>query len=375
MKRERNSKIILPVLIIVFGLFNTLPSPVLAESGIYDRIGIIPEHGLHGAVPEENIDLFTGNMTLKFLDIHLPGPNGFDLEIWRVYNSKTVSDHFTHITPGYIQEPNSWVGLGWSLHMGRLHHASSNAPTIEFPDGRQETAHYNLDLNAYITRNFLKLKWEDGDWHLHLKNGTVWTFGHSAVISYGATSDTVFMVTKIKNSFGHEINVVYTTAKPIIEKITDSMGREVLFEVDDPNQSYPKLDKIKIKNANGQWTTFDYTVDPFPCSTYYKLSAFKPPEIPASTYDYYCDASNRYFELQTLNTGLGGTYQYEYEDHIFYFFSNALSTRVIKTKRIKFSPSDSYKTWNYTYPSYQNVSTGGVRQFYDTLFFKALYSQ
>jgi len=63
-----------------------------AESGIYDRIGIIPEHGFHGAVPEENIDLFTGNLTLRFLDIYLPGPNGLDLKLWRIYNSKILKD-------------------------------------------------------------------------------------------------------------------------------------------------------------------------------------------------------------------------------------------------------------------------------------------
>ena len=66
-----------------------------AGSAIYDRIGIIPEHGLHGAVPEENIDLFTGNLTLRFLDIHLPGANGLDLNIWRVYNSKIIRDRIS----------------------------------------------------------------------------------------------------------------------------------------------------------------------------------------------------------------------------------------------------------------------------------------
>ena len=49
------------ILIILFSTF-----PLMAESDIYDRIGIIAEHGLHGAVPEENIDLFTGNLTLRF---------------------------------------------------------------------------------------------------------------------------------------------------------------------------------------------------------------------------------------------------------------------------------------------------------------------
>jgi hypothetical protein len=45
------------------------------ESGIYDRLGIWPESGYHGAFPEEHPDLFTGGLCLKFLDIWLPGPN------------------------------------------------------------------------------------------------------------------------------------------------------------------------------------------------------------------------------------------------------------------------------------------------------------
>ncbi|HLP45033.1 MAG TPA: hypothetical protein VK469_03765, partial [Candidatus Kapabacteria bacterium] len=79
-------------LIISFFLVNLAPLTLYGVSGIYDRIGIIPGHGLHGAVPEENIDLFTGNLTLRFQDIRLPGPNGFDTVVWRVYNSKILRD-------------------------------------------------------------------------------------------------------------------------------------------------------------------------------------------------------------------------------------------------------------------------------------------
>lgn len=76
--------------VIAFFLFELIVFILNAESGVFDRIGIIVEHGKHGAIPEENIDLFTGNLTLKNLDINLPGPNGFDLNIWRVYNSKIL---------------------------------------------------------------------------------------------------------------------------------------------------------------------------------------------------------------------------------------------------------------------------------------------
>ena len=77
---------------VLISVFISIVLPLFPESGIYDRIGIIPEHGFHGAVPEENIDLFSGNLTLRFQDIRLPGPNGFDVVVWRVYNSKILRD-------------------------------------------------------------------------------------------------------------------------------------------------------------------------------------------------------------------------------------------------------------------------------------------
>ena len=133
-----------PRMVLRFALFFLLLSSLSLllhpESGIYDRIGIIAEHGLHGAVPEENIDLFTGNLTLRNLDINLPGPNGFDLKIWRVYNSKILKDRLQGSAWGLQQEPYSWVGYGWSMHMGMVHNCTSNTPVIEFPDGRRETA-------------------------------------------------------------------------------------------------------------------------------------------------------------------------------------------------------------------------------------------
>jgi hypothetical protein len=97
-----------------------LQTTLSAESGIYDRIGIFPENGSQG-VGEESINYFNGNLTLKFLDIHLPGPNGLDLNIWRIYNSKLAEDSTGWNLAQFNQEPVGWVGLGWSLHMGRVH--------------------------------------------------------------------------------------------------------------------------------------------------------------------------------------------------------------------------------------------------------------
>ena len=327
-----------------------------AESGVYDRIGIITEHGLHGAVPEENIDLFTGNLTLKNLDIHLPGPNGFDLDIWRVYNSKILKDRFPGSAWGIQQEPYSWVGIGWSLHMGRLHYSNTETPVIEYPDGRWETAYHNIDnYETFITRDFTKL--DKSNWKVYFKNGTIWTFGALANINFGSlTQEQVRVVTQITNSYGHQINITYDSSlSPRMSEITDSMGRTVTFIID---SALGKLEQIKIKNSNGSFVYYNYSVGEFN-GDYYRLDSFDPPVLPAVTYEYGSGLTSNW-ELLAVNTSYGGSMEYEYADHTFYNQVYALQTKVISEKRIKFSSGSASKTWTYSYPSYNNTATGTV---------------
>ncbi|MCK4762653.1 MAG: hypothetical protein KAW12_10690, partial [Candidatus Aminicenantes bacterium] len=326
-------------------LFFILIMPVWAESGIFDRIGMIPEHGFHGAVPEENIDLFTGNLTLRFKDIVLPGPNGFDLVVRRVYNSKIYRDDFASPDNTMQQDPYSWVGLGWMMHMGRVHNYYSDEPSIEFPDGRWETA-YPTGTD-HITKNFSK--YDTLNSKLYFKDGSTWTFGASAFIN----GSSVKLVTEIENPYGYKIQVFYRQQTPILEKIIDSMNREVLFYTDDSMPADPRLKEIKVKNSSGQLVTYRYNVDQFPVTGCYRLASYDPPVISASEYFYneYNDAGK--YTLSQINTPFGGTMQYEYDPHKFYFYGYGLYTHVVTSKKIKFSPTDTYKTWSYKYPDYQ----------------------
>jgi len=329
-----------------------------AESGIYDRIGIISEHGLHGAVPEENIDLFTGNLTLKNLDIHLPGPNGFDLNIWRVYNSKILKDRLLGSAWGIQQEPYSWVGLGWSMHMGRLHSGNTETPVIEYPDGRWETAYRNIndDGTTFLTRDFAKL--DKSSWKLYFKDGTVWTFGALADVQFAnMVTEQVRVVTQITNSYGHQINITYDIAgSPRMKTITDSMGRTVNFTLE--NNTLNKLNYISVKNATGTIVYYDYTVDEFN-GDFFKLTAFDPPVLNPVTYVYGNGLTSNW-ELLAVNTSYGGRMEYEYADQTFYYQVYALQTKVIREKRIRFSSTSDFKTWTYSYPSYYNTATGTV---------------
>lgn len=344
-------------LVIVVGLSITLGT-AYGQSGIYDRFGIIAEHGFHGAVPEENLDLFTGNLTLRFLDINLPGPNGLDLKIWRVYNSKILKDLIPGSAWGIQQEPYSWVGLGWSMHMGRIHYYDqlpAVMPVIEFPDGRWETAWLSTDSTCCYTRDFLK--YDQNNYQLYFKDGTVWTFGQVGTIYYSGSTEMVRMVTRIENSHGQRIDITYQTGLTTISKITDSLGREVNFVT--TGTTYPKLDHIYVKDAQGSTQNYYYSVGTFPYGGYYQLTSYEPPEIPASNYTYYNGQSNHY-ELTGVNTSYGGSMTYSYDYHTFYFYVNSLTSRVVTQKTMKFSPSGTTYAWSYTYPSYQNSATGTV---------------
>jgi len=338
---------------LVLFLVPCIVNGLYGQNNIYDRIGIITEHGLHGAVPEENIDLYSGNLTLRYLDISLPGPNGLNLNIWRVYNSKMVKDRETGGGLTFLQhEPYSWVGMGWVVHMGRVHSYDSDMPTIEFPDGKWETAYVNKNGPDYVTKSFLR--YNRNNHKLYFLDGTVWTFDEIRNITYEGRTESVRLLTKIENSFGQSITVTYKSGLPVLNIITDALGRIVTFNTD-TNPTYPKLTQIVVKNYLGTNATYNYTVGTF-AAGYYKLDSFRPPELStSSTFAY-----NSNYELTTVNTCYGGTLEFTYADQNFYFDGNFHSTRVVAQKRIRFVSGGQWKTWIFSYPSYQNSETGTV---------------
>ncbi|NTV79799.1 MAG: choice-of-anchor D domain-containing protein [Candidatus Aminicenantes bacterium] len=342
---------------IVFGLcvwgFGT---GLYGQSGVYDRVGVIPGHGSHGSLPEENIDLFTGNVTLRYRDVFLPGPNGLDVEVWRVYNSKILKD-WQSGQPGVQAYHKSWVGIGWTMHMGMVHQETSSTPVIEFPDGRLETAFLDKNdaLNRYITRDFLRY---DKTFHeLYFQNGVIWKFGATATIYRADGSvDPVRLVTEIKSSYGHKIVIAYNPSTPqippTIKTITDSFGRVVTFS---SSGTPRKLQSISYKYTSTQYRSINYSVGTFG-NGYTKLNEVWPPCLPLTRLEYY-DGT---YELKKITTSYGGELEYIYDDHGFYFGSTLFNSRVMIQKKIRFNPGEDQFVWNYGYPDYNGVISGDV---------------
>jgi len=241
------------------------------------------------------------------------------------------------------------------MHMGRLYDPSSSNPVLEFPDGRRETLYSdNYGTGKLINRDFLK--YDKNTNQLYFKDGTIWTFGATATVYFGdGTSKTARLVTKIQNSYGHTITITYKIwnliTRPVISKIIDSMGREIIFTSTD--ETHPKLQKISLKNAAGNDIDYMYTVDSFP-NGFYKLVSIKKPVIPASSYQYYEDT----YELKTITGEYGGSLEYLYGTHVFKFSGINIASRVVTHKKISFNSGEAPNVWNFSYPTYSGTTEG-----------------
>jgi hypothetical protein len=96
-----------------------LAAPLLQGADpIFDAKGFDPEREFLSELPFEHVDPMTGNLLLTFTDLTLPGNAGFDLRVQRTYNSKIYENYTSGGWVGFRED--SWAGIGWSLHFGRV---------------------------------------------------------------------------------------------------------------------------------------------------------------------------------------------------------------------------------------------------------------
>ena len=201
---------------------------------------------------------------------------------------------------------------------------------------------------------------------LYLQNGVIWTFGVARTITRAdGTSDPVRLVTKIENAFGQHIDIAYNSSSPTISTITDGFGRVITFT---STGTPRRLTRISHKYTATQNRIVNYTVGTF-ANGYTRLISVQPPCSPVMAFEYFYDATLRYFELKKLTTSYGGVIEFAYEDHAFYLGLIQIHSRVLAQKKIAYNSGDEPAVWDYAYPSYYGVSTGTVNvlgPIYDT---------
>lgn len=214
-----------------------------AADPIFDASGATVRRPMETQLPFEHVDPLTGNLLLTFTDLALPGNGGLDLVIQRTYNSKAV--YYNWALNGNTLGEDTWAGLGWSLHMGRIRWVSGadiQGP-MELPDGSQHKFFRHIDGSGkQITRDFWVLDKSATPPTVSLPNGLVYEFGGPIVfLPAGSGPDNSYLyVTKIRDSFGNSITVNYMTGasdpkdgiSSIVQDLRGSQTRTVTFTLD-----------------------------------------------------------------------------------------------------------------------------------------------
>jgi YD repeat-containing protein len=212
-----------------------LASTGLAQTGyddpFYDYLGQNSFRESQPNAPREIFDPFTGNFSLVYTDLYLPGNGGLDLKIMRVYNSNICRPY----GPYWVHVPDFWIGLGWSMHMGRLvYPENSDYRYLEMPDGSTHKFYGDLQHpEQWISKEYWILR-QNGDFYEVLfPNGQKWVFDSYL---YGTIPDPgspirYYPTKTICDPMNNTISIHYETVngQPRIEEIFDSCNRWIWF--------------------------------------------------------------------------------------------------------------------------------------------------
>lgn len=326
--------------------------PLSAQDPVFDAKGFQPNREFFSQLPFEHIDSMTGNLLLTFTDLVLPGNAGFDLRIQRTYNSK-IYDLYTNVG-GYSLDEDSWAGLGWTLHLGRVLNPNNpnSAPIIEMPDGSRHQLYRHLDgnTNHYITKDYWTYDNVFQFPVLRLPNGLKYTFGHSQGGPY--------YVTTIEDPFGNKVVVTYATPPAPADVITSvsqqlvgGQTRTIQFTYNAtlPGPQGPQAaGSLATMSFSGR--TWTYTQKLMSFVSYTLLTKVQAPIGPPWAFGYNETNPATQFVLEHVDTPNGGELDYTYTPQVFYIGSSVVYSPAI-TKRQTSGRDVPAGTWAYVYSS------------------------
>jgi YD repeat-containing protein len=342
------------------------PSLRAAPHPVLDAKGFQPTRDLVNELPFEHIDPMTGNLLLTFTDLVLPGNAGFDLRIQRTYNSK-IYETYSNIPGGNTFGEDSWAGIGWILHFGRVLNAGhpTNPGPLEMPDGSQHPLHRHMDNGPthYITKDLWTYN-SAVPAVLRLPNGVTYTFGR-----YAQVTNTLY-VTEIEDPFGNRIEVNYHSNPQLPDVITsveqhlvgEQSPRIVTFTYLEtmPTPQGPQfVGSLDTMTFSGRiWRYKQQLLNPI--STYTELFEVKPPLGPPWKFGYeHADPLSLQI-LDHIETPNGGKLDYVYVPQLFQMGSNFVYSPAI-TSRQTSGWDVLVGTWTYAYSSSVNSLETEIR--------------
>jgi YD repeat-containing protein len=278
--------------------------PAFAQT-VFDQNGFGANHDSYTVLPYEYVDPLSGNLILVVNDLTLPGNAGMNLSIQRVYNS-AVYPNYKNGGDKTLEE-DSWAGIGWRLHFGRVLHENDGQQTqIELPDGSRHPLYHANTSDGWTTKEFWV--YNKSTHMLKLPNGVVYTFGRSVYLMLNGMLQNVQYVTEMRDPFNNVISFTYFDASgppdgvaQIHQDLGQGQSRDVTFTYD------PTLRSLQSMSYNGM--TWTYTQQAFGPSGYSKLTGVQPPAGLPWGYDYLEPSG---YALTQMNVPGGGTVNYTY---------------------------------------------------------------
>lgn len=334
------------ILVLSFVVGILFPSLACMAEELYDRPGFDPNRETYSLSDIEHIDPFTGGLIATFEDMRLPGNAGLDFVVQRTFNSKSICDtwlysELTGCTTCAQQAKESWVGLGWTLHFGKLYKdnidTGPDVHIIEMPDGSRHEAYPNVNSPNYITKDYWLLDASVSSPVLTLTDGTKIFFGHFAGVSDN-NAYREYYATKIQDVFGNAIIIDYCEPDDsadsydsygAISNVVDSLGRTTQFQLTSATiGDIYRLDKIV--RPDGKEVDFEYILDG--PSQQVLLDKVVPPVGAPWNYDYEQGDTNTLHDLKSITTPHGGIISYTYDTAVLIFNGFERGFRVTETK-------------------------------------------
>jgi hypothetical protein len=330
-----------------------------AADAVFDAKGFNPNREFASELPFEHVDPMTGNLLLTFTDLVLPGNAGFDLRIQRTYNSK-VYENLNSLGGYTLSTEDSWAGLGWTLHFGRVWNPSSSqpGPLIEMPDGsRHATFHHkDGDSNHFMTRDYWTYDRNAASPVLRLPNGVRYTFGRSVVFG----PQNVLFVTRIEDAFGNNVTIDYyegagvppDAVRTIQQRLSSTEVRTVSFTYDPtllrPDGQPTATGSLRSMTFLGRQWNYQQTTMPY--FGYTLLAGVQPPVGPGWGFEYYDMSGATPWLMKRITMPGGGRVDYAFTPQAFNVGSGVIYTPSLLSRSTS-GPDVVPGTWQYAYNS------------------------
>jgi hypothetical protein len=245
----------------------------------------------------------------------LPANGGFDLRIQRSCNSKIFTDYQFF----YLNE-DSWAGLGWTLHLGRVLLGGDRA-VIEMPDGSHHPVYSFANFLDTVTKDFWRYDASRNPPVLSLPNGVRYYFGHVGNIL--ADGRGTLYVTRLDDPYGNVVTITYAVAsdpnaprdaiRQITQHLENGRTRTVMFDYEPALKSLRRME-LRAGAHTSTWTFDQVPLAHHPASPVSLLTAVRPPVSPPWRFGYNTTRTP-WYELASVTLPQGGTVAYTHDFH------------------------------------------------------------